>query len=199
MPDGYVPRQRPWYKLASVSSPTVLTAPYVESNTNGLTIVVATTVRANNRTLDVVRGDLYIGHAVTILNSLDLKGMGHAFLVSGRGDILMPPDSDLVEKPLAEIYPAFKNFTDGRLQEVCKGKDLASVASKIESMDAMNHSVAAATEEQTAVIDTISEDIAQKNELKQGAARILQRILAACNQMDMQVSELQQLIRGFKI
>jgi len=111
----------------------------------------------------------------------------------------MPPDSDLVEKPLAEIYPAFKNFTDGRLQEVCKGKDLASVASKIESMDAMNHSVAAATEEQTAVIDTISEDIAQKNELNQGAARILQRILAACNQMDMQVSELQQLIRGFKI
>ncbi|MNN46338.1 Methyl-accepting chemotaxis protein PctA [compost metagenome] len=67
----------------------------------------------------MVRGDLYIGHAVTILNSLDLKGMGHAFLVSGRADILMHPDSGLVEKPPAEIYPIFKNFTDWRLQEVC--------------------------------------------------------------------------------
>ncbi|MFJ4440738.1 methyl-accepting chemotaxis protein [Pseudomonas sp. NPDC089422] len=79
------------------------------------------------------------------------------------------------------------------------GKGLASVASKIESMDAMNHSVAAATEEQTAVIDTINEDIAQMNELNEDAARSLQRTLAACNQMDKQVSELQQLVRGFKI
>ncbi|EKT4529714.1 methyl-accepting chemotaxis protein [Pseudomonas putida] len=121
MPDGYDPRQRPWYTLATANASTALTAPYIDSNTQKLTITIAKAVRQDGKLLGVVGGDLDIEHVAKIINSLDLKGMGYAFLVSGEGEILAHPDSGKVLKKITEVYPDVQSFTDGHLKEIKNG------------------------------------------------------------------------------
>ena len=49
----------------------------------------------------MVGGDLSLKVLVDIINALDFNGMGHAFLVSGDGKILVHPDGSKVMKSLA--------------------------------------------------------------------------------------------------
>ncbi|MFG9006871.1 methyl-accepting chemotaxis protein PctA [Pseudomonas aeruginosa] len=105
MPAGYDPRSRPWYKDAVAAGGLTLTEPYVDAATQELIITAATPVKAAGNTLGVVGGDLSLKTLVQIINSLDLSGMGYAFLVSGDGKILVHPDKEQVMKTLSEVYP----------------------------------------------------------------------------------------------
>ena len=105
LPPGYDPRQRPWYKDAVAAGRTTLTEPYEDAATNELIITVATPAQAGGQTLGVIGGDLSLKVLVDIINSLDFNGMGHAFLVSADGKILVHPDKTKVNKTLSELYP----------------------------------------------------------------------------------------------
>lgn len=101
MPADYDPRSRPWYKDAMAAGNTTLTEPYMDAATSELIITVATPARPAG----VVGGDLSLQTLVDIINALDFDGIGHAFLVSADGKVLVHPDKDLVMKNLKEIYP----------------------------------------------------------------------------------------------
>jgi len=105
LPPGYDPRQRPWYKDAVAAGRTTLTEPYEDAATNELIITVATPAQAGGQTLGVIGGDLSLKVLVDIINSLDFNGMGHAFLVSADGKILVHPDKTKVNRTLSELYP----------------------------------------------------------------------------------------------
>ena len=105
LPPGYDPRQRPWYKDAVAAGRTTLTEPYEDAATNELIITVATPAQAGGQTLGVIGGDLSLKVLVDIINSLDFNGMGHAFLVSADGKILVHPDKTKVNRTLGELYP----------------------------------------------------------------------------------------------
>ena len=117
MPAGYDPRQRPWYKAAVSADQVMLTPPYLAS-VGGLVVTVAAPVKSQGRLMGVVGGDLSLDTLVQIINSVDFGGIGHAFLVSGDGQVLVSPDKDQVMKNLKDVYPGNTPRIEKNLQEV---------------------------------------------------------------------------------
>jgi len=79
------------------------------------------------------------------------------------------------------------------------GERLGSVTLRIGEIDGMNQSVATATEEQTAVVDSINMDINEINMLNQEGVENLQSTLRACADLEQQASRLKQLVGSFRI
>jgi methyl-accepting chemotaxis protein len=63
----------------------------------------------------------------------------------------------------------------------------------------MNQSVAAATEEQTAVVESLNMDISQINALNQQGVEHLNQTLAHCDALSQQAGRLKQLVGSFRI
>ncbi|MFK1436904.1 methyl-accepting chemotaxis protein PctA [Pseudomonas aeruginosa] len=79
------------------------------------------------------------------------------------------------------------------------GESLSSVPRRIGEIDGMNQSVATATEEQTAVVDSLNMDITEINTLNQEGVENLQATLRACGELETQAGRLRQLVDSFKI
>ncbi|AKT31235.1 methyl-accepting chemotaxis protein [Pseudomonas syringae pv. actinidiae] len=79
------------------------------------------------------------------------------------------------------------------------GERLSSVTRRIEEINGMNQSVAAATEEQTSVVESINVDITHINTLNQQGVDNLRQTLEACNSLEEQAARLQQLVGSFRI
>ncbi|MCJ8203101.1 methyl-accepting chemotaxis protein [Pseudomonas sp. RGM2987] len=79
------------------------------------------------------------------------------------------------------------------------GERLGSVTQRIGEIDGMNQSVATATEEQTAVVESINVDISEINTLNQEGVENLQATLRACSDLEQQAARLKQLVGSFRI
>ncbi|MEW9679685.1 methyl-accepting chemotaxis protein [Pseudomonas sp. TE50-2] len=79
------------------------------------------------------------------------------------------------------------------------GERLGSVTQRIGEIDGMNQSVATATEEQTAVVDSINMDINEINMLNQEGVENLQATLRACSDLEQQAGRLKHLVGSFRI
>ncbi|WP_409281727.1 methyl-accepting chemotaxis protein [Pseudomonas defluvii] len=79
------------------------------------------------------------------------------------------------------------------------GERLSSVTQRIGEIDGMNQSVATATEEQTAVVDSINMDINEINMLNQEGVENLQSTLRACSDLEQQATRLKHLVGSFRI
>ncbi|HCS46503.1 MAG TPA: chemotaxis protein, partial [Pseudomonas sp.] len=79
------------------------------------------------------------------------------------------------------------------------GERLNSVTLRIGEIDGMNQSVATATEEQTAVVESINMDITEINTLNQEGVENLQSTLRACVDLEQQAARLKQLVGSFRI
>ncbi|WP_425273008.1 methyl-accepting chemotaxis protein [Pseudomonas kribbensis] len=79
------------------------------------------------------------------------------------------------------------------------GERLESVTQRIGEIDGMNQSVATATEEQTAVVESINVDINEINTLNQEGVENLQATLRACVDLEQQAARLKQLVGSFRI
>ena len=118
MPADYDPRSRPWYRDAVAAGRSTLTEPYVDAASGELVITIATPVQRRGANLGVVGGDLGLKALVEIINALDFNGMGHAFLVSGDGRILVHPDGSKVMKSLGELFPGRTPSLQARYSEL---------------------------------------------------------------------------------
>ncbi|RPV93909.1 methyl-accepting chemotaxis protein PctA, partial [Pseudomonas aeruginosa] len=74
------------------------------------------------------------------------------------------------------------------------GERLGSVTRRIGEIDGMNQSVATATEEQTAVVDSLNMDITEINTLNQEGVENLQATLRACGELETQAGRLRKLV-----
>ncbi|MDO3388835.1 methyl-accepting chemotaxis protein, partial [Gilvimarinus sp. SDUM040013] len=79
------------------------------------------------------------------------------------------------------------------------GERLDSVTVRIGEIDGMNQSVATATEEQTAVVESLNLDITQINALNQQGVENLNETLRHCDQLAQQAGRLKQLVGSFRI
>ncbi len=79
------------------------------------------------------------------------------------------------------------------------GERLASVTQRIGEIDGMNQSVATATEEQTAVVESLNLDITQINALNQQGVENLNETLRHCDALAQQAGRLKQLVGSFRI
>lgn len=118
LPADYDPRTRPWYTDAVASGGSTLTEPYPDAGIGGLVLTIATPVRSQGRTLGVVGGDLTLDTVVEIINALDFNGLGHAFLASADGKVLVHPNERMVNRTLAEIFPGNTPSLSSRYAEV---------------------------------------------------------------------------------
>lgn len=105
LPADYDPRTRPWYTDAMTAGGTTLTEPYLDVTTGQLMMTIATPISHDGQSLGVVGGDLTLETLAKIVSSLDLGGIGYAFLVNAEGRVLVHPDKDRVMKQLSDIYP----------------------------------------------------------------------------------------------
>lgn len=118
IPAGYDPRSRPWYIGAVQAGATTLSDPYQSAVTNDLVITIATpTADRNGNLLGVTAGDLSLDAVVNMINALDFNGSGYAFLINGKGQILVHPEKALVMKSLAEAYPGTSLHLSNELTE----------------------------------------------------------------------------------
>lgn len=79
------------------------------------------------------------------------------------------------------------------------GVRLGSVTERISEIDGQNQSVAAATEEQTCVVEALNVDISEINLLNQQGIVNLEATLVACTALEQEAMRLQQLVGGFRI
>jgi methyl-accepting chemotaxis protein len=79
------------------------------------------------------------------------------------------------------------------------GSRLSSVTQRIGEIDNVNQSVAAATEEQTSVVEALNVDITRINTLNQQGVENLQATLRACTELEQQAARLNQLVGSFRI
>lgn len=79
------------------------------------------------------------------------------------------------------------------------GEHLCKVTQRISEIDGMNQSVATATEEQTAVIETLNIDIAQIDRLNQAGVHNLRTTLHANDELNQQTARLKQLVDSFRV
>ncbi|MFJ4453160.1 methyl-accepting chemotaxis protein [Pseudomonas sp. NPDC089392] len=79
------------------------------------------------------------------------------------------------------------------------GQSLAQVIGSIEQMDGMNQSVAAATEEQSAVVDALQDDISEIERLNQAGTEQMRSTLDACAKLRDQVQNLTSQVERFRV
>jgi methyl-accepting chemotaxis protein len=79
------------------------------------------------------------------------------------------------------------------------GTRLGSVTQRIGEIDNVNQSVAAATEEQTSVVEALNVDITEINTLNQQGVENLQSTLRACTELEREAGRLNQLVGSFRI
>ncbi len=105
LPEGYDPRKRPWYQDAAKAGESTLTEPYADASTGELIVTVTTPILSKEKLVGVVGGDIQIGVLGDIVRSLDLGGIGYAFLVNDKGVVLIHPDKKNTLKKLSEVFP----------------------------------------------------------------------------------------------
>lgn len=105
MPDGYDPRVRPWYRNAADSGAAVITPPYVLASTGELAVTIATPLYQNGKLVGVTGGDLSLKEVSEIVSSLNMGGLGEAFLVDESGKVIASKQAQQVGKTLGELYP----------------------------------------------------------------------------------------------
>lgn len=112
----------------------------------------------------------------------------------------------MIEELQVGARDAVVNMTESQRQSEASvaianqaGERLNSVTRRIGEIDGMNQSVAAATEEQTAVVESINVDITEINGLNQEGVDNLKSTLEACRLLEQQTGRLQHLVGSFRI
>ncbi len=114
--------------------------------------------------------------------------------------------SDLLDLLQAGSKQASEVMRDGG-EQARKGVELteraveamAQVAGAITTIKDMNIQIASAAEEQSAVIEEVNHNIGNINELSQQSRENLQRVSGASDQVSIKASELNSLVREFKV
>jgi methyl-accepting chemotaxis protein len=105
LPADYDPRKRPWYRDAVAKGGSVITAPYQDASSGNLIVTAATPVKIGGALSGVVGGDFDITTLANMLAASDMGGLGYVFVADSKGTILVHPDSDMISKPLGELFP----------------------------------------------------------------------------------------------
>ncbi len=100
-PEGYDPRQRPWYKDAIAANRMIITAPYTDASTGQLIVSMAEPFK-EGATEGVIAGDISITSLIENVNSIAREGV-YGLLVDGEGNLIAHKDPALTLKPATQL------------------------------------------------------------------------------------------------
>ncbi|MNS46691.1 Methyl-accepting chemotaxis protein McpB [compost metagenome] len=99
----YDPRQRPWYQEAKKTGKLVITDPYQDVGSTDYMVSISYPIKdKNGQFLGVIGCDILLTQITSIVNKVNLDGMGFAFLLDKNGTILAHPDKKLVNTKLKD-------------------------------------------------------------------------------------------------
>ncbi|PMR75387.1 methyl-accepting chemotaxis protein [Billgrantia endophytica] len=105
-PDGYDPRERPWYLHAVEERGTIVTRPYASASTGALMVTIATPVFDGDTLVAVVGGDIVIDELAESVGEIAPTPASFAFLLAmADGTLVAHPDQRLSLEPTTELAP----------------------------------------------------------------------------------------------
>ncbi|MGQ0336212.1 methyl-accepting chemotaxis protein [Halomonas elongata] len=114
-PEGYDPRERPWYRQAVEAGSTVVTAPYEDATSDKLVVTFAAPFYRNGELVAVAGGDVAIDAIVDIVSQIAPTPSSLAFLASADGTLVAHPDSAMSLEPVSELSPTLTAASLGEL------------------------------------------------------------------------------------
>ncbi len=116
-PADYDARKRPWYTLAKGQNKPAFTETYLDVFINQQVVTAVAPIEENGQFVGVAAGDIFLDEIASILNAVDFLDLGYAYLMSAEGKILSHPDSNMVNRNIADILGVKPAFTT-KLNEV---------------------------------------------------------------------------------
>lgn len=117
LPEGFDPRERPWYKDALVNSGKIVwTKPYLDAGSNGMIISVAKQIRSNDGAeVGVLSMDVKLDKLVQLLGSIKIGKNGYVLLLDSDGNAIATPQQDMLGKSMKDkdwISKVYEKYTD---------------------------------------------------------------------------------------
>lgn len=116
---GWVPdpdydcTQRSWFVQAVNRGGTVITLPYVDSDSGKMVITISEPLKMNDRVVGVIAVDITVDHLVKLVNGIQLSEGSYAFLIDNEKNIMTHPMESL--QPTEETSYRIDEVLDGRL------------------------------------------------------------------------------------
>jgi len=104
--------QRPWFKQAVNRGRTVITLPYVDSDSKKMVITISEPLSINGRVVGVLAVDITVDYLVKLVNSIKISDGSYAFLIDNEKNIMTYPEHSL--QPTEEISHRIDEVLDGR-------------------------------------------------------------------------------------
>jgi len=123
-PEGYVPKERPWYKAAVAAHGEVaITTPYVDAQTGEIVVTYSRHIfDKEGNSLGIVCLDLSLDRIVKYVISTRLAEGGYGILLNENLEIIASPTKKNMGKSLAELpYTGISNVVD----DLKKGIDVS--------------------------------------------------------------------------
>lgn len=114
-PEGFDPRQRPWFIQAQEQKGLIVTPIYTDALTGQLTVTLAMPLQQDPQ--QTVGGDLYISKIVDDLLKLKMRWSSQLLMFDNQQRILAHSDQSFQQKNLNEVLPDYQ-VADSSLQEV---------------------------------------------------------------------------------
>ncbi|MFG6322382.1 MAG: Cache 3/Cache 2 fusion domain-containing protein [Lachnospiraceae bacterium] len=117
--EGWDVTTREWYKCIDLRS-TILTEPYVDSSTGKMILSAVSPIYDDAGTaIGAVGVDISLAHMTDIMSTYKIGRNGYMLLISGSGTFLYHPQTDIIQKNIAEI-----NISQNVVNAVLSGSDV---------------------------------------------------------------------------
>lgn len=128
LPEGFDPRERPWYKDASASPGKIIwTKPYLDAGSNGMILSVAKEVKGTDGSaIGVLSLDVRLDKLVQLLSSIKIGENGYVILLDNDGNAIATPQKDMLGKSMKNnewVGEVYKKNSDSLTMSI-EGKDV---------------------------------------------------------------------------
>lgn len=120
-PDDFDSTERIWYINAKDSDDVVVSSPYIDFRTGDITITISKAIKRNGKLLGVLGSDIFVGHLVEIISSMDLGKDSYGFLVDGEGNIITHKNEAFNPDP-EKGYMNINEILNGKLKNIVKAE-----------------------------------------------------------------------------
>ncbi len=104
--------QRVWFKQAVNRGRTVITLPYVDSDSKKMVITISEPLLINDQVVGVLAVDITVDYLVELVNDIKLSEGSYAFLIDNQKNIMTYPEKSL--QPTEETSFRIDEILDGR-------------------------------------------------------------------------------------
>ena len=116
--EDYDCTERKWYQEAMRQNGTIITVPYVDSDSQKMIITIAEPLIIDGSDMGVLAVDITIDHLVQLVNGISIEDGSYAFLIDSQNTIMTYPERKFLPT-VARSY-RINEILDGRLNRLGK-------------------------------------------------------------------------------